>query len=143
MNENLPIRLFFSKYLKFQEDKYLNPNVFCWIGYHMTSENKNTSLTEVENLFNKHKALFVDSDEKEIKATIFNHLNENQILETFNDFYKYNIIYDLILKWIHEEGEYNFDYKWLSNKSSEELIPSIKNGFMKTFNISIDNLKIL
>ena len=29
-DENQPIRMFFSKYIRFQEDKLKYPNVFCW-----------------------------------------------------------------------------------------------------------------
>ena len=35
-NENLPIRLMFSKFIRFQEDKKIQPNVFCWVGFHAT-----------------------------------------------------------------------------------------------------------
>ncbi|NOT93421.1 hypothetical protein [Ferruginibacter sp.] len=36
--ENLSIRLFASKYIRFQEDKLRYPSIFCWTGKSMTSE---------------------------------------------------------------------------------------------------------
>lgn len=141
--ENLAVRLLFSKFLRFQEDKTKYANVFCWIGYHMTGKNKTVDLNIVEELFNKHKAPFVDSADKEIKATLFRHINEEQLLDTFNRFYQFHIMYDLILRWVYEAGEYKYDYKWLSNKEHEKLTPIIKNGFELLFGISPDDLKIL
>lgn len=141
--ENLAIRLLFSKYLRFQEDKVKYANVFCWIGYHMTGKNKTVDLAIVKKLFNKHKAPFIDSTDNEIKPIIFEHANEDQILETFNRFYQFHIMYDLVMRWVYEEGEFKYDYKWLSNKSYDELTPVVKNGFEKIFGISPDDLKIL
>ncbi|WP_271729828.1 hypothetical protein [Aquimarina algiphila] len=141
--ENLPIRLIFSKYYRFQEDKYKYPNVFCWFGFHATSKNSNIDFKSMNDLFNKHHALYTDDIDGEIKPTLYKGKSEKNIMDTFNTFYQFNILYDLIFKWVSEEGEFNFDYKWLFNKRAETEIPAIKDMLEKYFNIALDEIKIL
>lgn len=142
-NKNLPIRLMFSKYFRFQEDKYEHPNVFCWFGFHSTSENPNIEFDIVNKLYLKHHALFTDDYDEEIKPTIFEGVEEKNIMESFNNFYNYNILYDLILRWVYEEGEFKYDYKWLANERSDSFIPHVKDSFYQHFGVSIDDLKII
>ena len=142
-NENFPIRLMFSKYYRFQEDKFKYPNVLCWFGYHATSQNPNLDFKIVDSLYKKHHALFIDDYDGEIKPTIFENRTEENIKNTFNKFYEFNILYDLILKWIYEEGEFKFDYKWLANERSASFIPFVKEGFKKQFGISLDDISVL
>lgn len=141
--ENLPIRLMFSKYFRFQEDKKQYPNLFCWFGYHATSENKNIDIKIVDLIYKKHHALFVDAEDGEIKPTIFEGRTKENIANSFNYFYKFNIHYDMILKWISEEGVFNLDYKWLAKNRADSFIPSIKEEFTKQFGISIDEISIV
>jgi len=53
------------------------------------------------------------------------------------------MIFELILKWISEEGEFKFDYKWLLNERNDGSIPRLKEEFKKLFNISIDEIKAI
>jgi hypothetical protein len=62
---------------------------------------------------------------------------------TFNKFYQHTIFYELILKWISEEGEFKFDYKWLFNQRNDENIPIIKKQFKDLFDIDIEDISIL
>ena len=141
--DNLPIRLLFSKYLRFQEDKFKYPNVFCWFGLHAKSGSPNIDFKVVNSLYLKHHALFIEDYDGEIKPVIFEGRIEENIIETFNAFYNFTILYDLILKWIYEEGEFNLNYKWLVNKRAEEFKPIIYNEFNKLFGISICDINIL
>lgn len=138
-NENLPIRLIFSKYFRFQEDKFKYPNIFCWAGYCLS--NLSSDFDVANALYQKHHALFMDDVDGEIKATIFQGKEEAKLLESFNNFYAYNILYDLTLKWVIEDGEFNFDYKWLAGERSETFIPGIKENFKKLFGIDIEMIK--
>ncbi|WAC11419.1 hypothetical protein [Dyadobacter pollutisoli] len=142
-NYNLPIRVLFSKFLRFQEDKYLHPNVFCWFGLYASSKSTNVEYEIVQNLYKKHHALFIDDYDNEVKPVIFEGVEEENISETFNAFYQYFILLDMILKWVNEKGEFKFDYKWLSNKSADEMIPVIKEDFAKMFKISPNDITIL
>lgn len=135
----MPFRLFFSKYLRFQEDKYENPHYFCWVGYHIPNAKSN----EVMELFEKHKALFIDSEDGEIKPVLQKNVNEKVLSETFNKFYHHTILYELILKWISEEGDFKLDYKWLLNKRNDENTSKIKDAFNHHFGIEIDKIKTL
>ena len=136
---NMPFRLFFSKYLRFQEDKYENPHYLCWIGHHIANAESN----EVMELFEKHKALFIDSEDGEIKPIIQKNVNEESLYKTFNKFYQHTILYELILKWISEDGEFKLDYKWLLNKRNDENTQNIKELFKFHFGIEIDEVTAL
>jgi hypothetical protein len=137
--ENLPIRLMFSKYFRFQEDKFKYPNILCWVGYHLS--NLSSEFETANSLYKKHHALFMDDDDGEIKATIFDGKQEEKLLESFNNFYAYNILYDLTLKWISEDGEFTFDYKWLAGERAQTFLPKIKENFKKLFGIDIEMIK--
>lgn len=143
--EHLSVRLFTSKYIRFQEDKLKYPNFFCWTGKSMTSEAcKELDLNLVEKIFEKHKALFIDDSDGEIQPLIFEHLSEQNTIDTFQAFYTYNTTYDMIMKWIRESGEFNYDYKWLSSKYPEnEMKDWIRNNFKLVFGIYPEELKVI
>ncbi|EDP70660.1 hypothetical protein FBALC1_07873 [Flavobacteriales bacterium ALC-1] len=139
VNNLFHIKLFFSKYLQFQNDKYEHPNIFCWIGYHMTPANKDVAYAA--KIFNKHRVLFQVAPDGNIKPSLFEHLDEANTVEAFNFFYRNNILDDLILKWICEEGEFQFDYNWLTPFTDDEQINRLKEYFERIFDFSIDNIK--
>lgn len=142
-DENLPIRLMFSKYYRFQEDKQKYPNILCWFGYHAYSKNPDVQFEIIDSLYQKHHALFMDDFDGEIKPTIFSGRKEENIMSSFNQFYAFNIIYDLAMKWVYEEGEFKFDYKWLAGERAQTFTPVIKNNFFHQFGIDIDSIKIV
>ena len=135
---NMPFRFFLAKYIRFQEDKYENPHIFCWIGHHL-------SIDSVSNipLFEKHATPFVDSEDGEIKPLIFSGVDETNLYNTFNKFYQHTIVYELILKWVSEEGEFKLDYKWLFNTRNDENIPLIKKEFKDLFGVELDEIEIV
>jgi hypothetical protein len=137
--ENLPIRLMFSKYFRFQEDKLIHPNILCWIGYHLS--NQGSDFDNANMLYQKHHALFMDDDDGEIKATIFAGKPKDKLLKSLNYFYAFNVIYDLVLKWVSEEGEFKFNYKWLAGERAESFTPKIKSNFKEQFGIDIETIK--
>ncbi|WP_114938122.1 hypothetical protein [Mucilaginibacter endophyticus] len=140
---NLPIKLMFSKYYRFQEDKYEYPHVLCWFGYHCTPKNKIIEFDIVNSLYKKHHALFMDAADGEIKPTIFEGRTEENIKNSFNLFYAFNILYDQTLKWVAEEGAFKFDYGWLAGERAKTFTPSIKRNFKNQWGISMDDIKIL
>ncbi|RSK43295.1 hypothetical protein [Hymenobacter perfusus] len=142
LNENLSIRLMFSKYYRFQEDKQKYPNVFCWFGYHGASNNDEV-FGIVDYIRKKHHALFIDDYDGEIKPVVFDGQEEEDIWDTFNDFYMYNVLYDIILKWVSQEGDFKFDYTWLASSRADNIVNIVKKDFEKNFNISMDDVKIV
>lgn len=136
-NENMPFRLFFAKFLNFQLDKREFPEIFCWIGNHLSSGKNPTAM----QLFEKHKALFIKKENGETTAMINDQHNSEQLYKTYNTFYFYTIIYELILKWISEEGEFKYDLKWLmADKNPDNHIERLKMEFKKIFGIEIEEI---
>ncbi len=144
-SNNLPIRLFFSKYLKMQQDKLKYPNVFCWIGKSMTSECcSEIELEKVVELFDKHRALYIDDIDKEIHPMHFDEFPSENIEKSFNAFYTYNTSYDMIHKWIKQEGDFTYDYEWLTPKyTKEETTKWIRENFKDMFTIYPEDITII
>lgn len=142
---NLPVRLFFSKYLRFQEDKFEQPQFFCWPGLGFIEHSKNElHLTEVESLFNRHLALFVNNIGGGVYPMLFECYEETQINSTFNDFYVWNSSYDMIRNWITQNGPFKFDYKWLSSSYNQAEIESwICRNFEDIFKVNPKDFKII
>jgi len=138
--ENFPIRLMFSKFINFQKDKYNNPAFFCWVGFHITN-----NITDIEeNLFNEHQTLFLDGMDGDIYPRILPNKKEEDIKEAMNLFYTWISSYNLTKQWIVEEGEFEYDYLWLTSKfTPQEVDKWAKNTFVNLFNINPDEFKIL
>lgn len=143
-SENLPIRLFASKYIRFQEDKIKYPNIFCWPGKSMTGEqSKELNFKLVEAIFNKHQALFIDDENGVIKPSLFDDCPIENINETFKTFYGFNTTYDMIMKWVREPGEFKYDYEWLTpNFDQNEIKNWVRQNFKETFKIFPEDLKV-
>lgn len=143
--ENLAIRLFASKYIRFQEDKLKYPSIFCWPGKSMTSElAKELNFDLVETIFNKHHALFIDDENEVIKPTLFKGCETENIQETFNTFYTFNTTYEMIMKWVREPGEFTYDYSWVTTNFKESDVKNwIRENFKTSFNIYPEELIII
>lgn len=143
--ENMEVRLFASKYIRFQQDKIKYPSIFCWTGKSMTNEaSKEINLKLVEKIFKKHQALFIDDTEGVIKPIIFENCSQEDIEATFNLFYAYNTTHDMIMKWIKEKGDFTYDYQWLTTKHSDEEMKNwIRNNFKKVFSIYPEDLIVI
>jgi hypothetical protein len=143
--ENLAIRLFASKYIRFQEDKLKYPGIFCWPGKSMTGEHaRELDFTLVENIFNKHHALFMDDENGVIKPTLFEGCEQKNIQETFNTFYTFNTTYEMIMKWVRQPGEFTYDYSWVTADFSESDVKNwIRENFKTSFNIYPEELSII
>ncbi|HEY0978681.1 MAG TPA: hypothetical protein VGE21_14515, partial [Flavobacteriales bacterium] len=141
--ENLSIRIILSKYIRFQEDKWECPHVFCWFGIHAASGVEGVDVEYIRTLFNKHHAPFVEGDDGEVKPVLFEGRNEENIASSFNSFYNFIIFYDIVKQWVSEEGDFTFDYTWLSNKSNSELIAYVKKAFKDQFDVSMDDIIVV
>lgn len=60
---NLPVRVFFAKFLRFQLDKLATPQFFCWPGMWMSERAGIWNVEDALRLFNRHEALFIDGPE--------------------------------------------------------------------------------
>lgn len=143
--ENMEIRLFASKYIRFQQDKIKYPSIFCWTGKSMTKEaDKELTFEIVEHVFNRHRALFIDDVEGTIKPSTFDNCNQEDIYNTFQLFFTCNTTHDMIMKWITENGSFKYDYQWLTKKHDDQIMINwIRNNFKEVFNIYPEELNVL
>ncbi len=142
---NLSIRLFFSKYVRFQQDKVNYPQVFCWPGRNMTDEaSPELDPALVKTLFEKHRALFIDESDGEIRPLLFEGYPEDNLVESFNAFYEYNVSYDMINKWIREPGPFTYNYDWLTSTGDKQQLKEwVRESFKNQFGIYPEELTVL
>ncbi|WFE71013.1 hypothetical protein P8S55_14660 [Halomonas sp. M1] len=116
---NQPIRLIFSRFIRFQQDKLINPEYFCWTGVY--SAGAKCSEKSVR-LFSEHEALFKDKIDGDIYPRIFPGKEQELVQSTFDKFYSWVATYNLSRQWIIEDGEFSYDFWWLTSKyTMEEL----------------------
>lgn len=119
--ENQPIRVLFSQYVKYQKDKLINPAYFCWTGVYSAGDKASE---KGMNLFLKHQALFSDKADGDIYPRRFPDKDEAKIQKTFDIFYIWVAIYDLCRQWIVGDGEFEYDYFWMSSKHTMKELES-------------------
>lgn len=142
---NTAVRLFFSKFLRFNESKLEHPQFFVWTGVCM-SPNKDTgiSLKIAEQLFHKHKALFTDGTDGDVYPTIFEHASQENIQASFDQFYQWNSVYDMVKQWIIKDGDFSYNYDWLTKKFMPEDVKKWACGnFQQFFKIHPDDINVL
>jgi len=141
-NENQPVRIILSKYLKFCNDKVEHPEFFCWPGAWKAG---GRAKELHEKLWLSHLSLFMDKKgDKGIYPREFPDAPKENIYDTFNNFYAWNIMYNLTRQWIFGEGAFNYDYSWLSEKyDSEELKKYADDIFKNAYGEYPDNFEIL
>jgi len=139
--ENLPIRLVFSRFIRYQEDKLSNPAFFCWTGVYIAGEKCSQ---ESMHLFQEHQALFSDKADGDIYPRKFPSKDSASVQKTFDQFYTWVTVYDLSRQWIVEGGEFSYDYFWLTSKHSmEELKGWAAHNFKLAYGVEIDDFKVL
>jgi hypothetical protein len=145
LQTNQPIRLFFSKFLRFQEDKVKYPQAFCWPGMNFINLTGNTvDLPEMFNLFEKHKALFTDDIHGNIYHSAHIKHTPEQLDQTLNDFFTWNSVYDLTRQWVSKEGPFSLSFDWLSSKYSKSEMESwVSNNFESVYSVGPDMFQVL
>lgn len=137
--ENLPIRLIFSRFIRYQQDKLNTPEFFCWPGVY-TAGDKST--VEAVNLFKEHQSLFSDKADGDIYPRTFPDKEDRQVKNTFDIFYSWIITYDLTRQWIAGDGPFDYDYLWLTSKhNQEEVADWAKNEFKNVYGVDPDEFK--
>jgi hypothetical protein len=90
--------------------------------------------------FGRHQPLFTADLDGEIRPSLFKDRDEAKIYQTFNDFYGWNVLYDLVRQWTVTDGPFNYDYTWLTPKYSADVIkPWVDTRFKNVFNVSLDD----
>lgn len=143
--ENLPIRVFVARYIKFQMDKCANPEFFCWPGIHLTNHAIDEgSLLSYSKLFNEHAAIFVDGEDGDVYPKVLPNRDPKNVERTFSVFYSWIGVYDLTRQWMVGEGDFNFDFGWLTSKYGEdELKEWVCMAFASLYGVSPDSFDVI
>lgn len=144
-DENLPVRLYFAKHIRFAEDRIKNPEFFCWPAMHFV-QNPAFAFDHKQSLdyWDKHSPLFVADFGDEVRPVLAEGRSEEDVYHTFNRFYMWNAIYGLVRQWVFNSGPFKYDYKWLAPKYSEEELKTwVSSAFRHSYGISTDEFDVL
>lgn len=134
-NQDLPIRLLFARYLRFQIDKAQRPEFFTWPGAWMTNRgDKHRSPADILPLFRRNEALFHSVPSGEIRPRLLAGRPEHNIQRMFDEFYAANVTYNLVRQWISADGPFDFDFAWLApDHDQDEVRQWAERNFQKEF----------
>jgi hypothetical protein len=139
---NIVVRVLFSHFVSFCVDKLKHPEFFCWTGAWMAGRRVcETS----QSLFLRYLSLFTDKADDE--GIFPRHLPDKEpsaLIKTLTNFYCNVMIYDLAQQWVLEEGEFAFDYAWLSTSySGDEMTEWAKRLFHQMYGVHLDDFEIV
>lgn len=139
--QNMPIRLISSSFILFSLDKMNHPEFFCWPGYWKTHRSKGDG---IESLWLNNLSLFSDKeDDGGIFIRQFPGVDSKHLKATLNNFFGSNLLYDLSRQWVLREGEFSFNFSWLSEKISEQQWREWAEVFFeKQYGIKLSNIEI-
>jgi hypothetical protein len=124
--ENVPVRVLFSHFLAFMQDRLVEPEFFCWPEAWMAGERV---ADEALALFGKHQALFLDKEDDDgIFPRLHPDKDEALVQEMFNTFYAATVTYDLTDQWISRPGPFSYGYDWLSQTTNTDVMKAFANG---------------
>ncbi len=143
--ENLPVRLFLARFVRFHQDKKVHPEFFCWPGAWMTAlRNEGLSPDKALLLFEEHRALFLDREDGDVYPRTFDNRDEGSVQETFDAFYSWVAIYELTRQWMVGSGNFNLGFSWLTSKYAvSEVEEWASSNFKKAFGVSINEFRIV
>jgi hypothetical protein len=141
---NLPIRVFFAQFLRFQLDKLADPQFFCWPGMWMCERAGTWDLENSQRLFNRHEALFMDGPDGDVYPRVLRNKNAKFVTRTFDAFYSNVAAYELTRQWIVEDGPFELDFLWLTSQYSRaEVGDWASHIFEQSFGVRPDAFRIL
>jgi hypothetical protein len=144
-DENLPVRLYFAKHIRFAEDRLAHPEFFCWPAMHLgDSRIVQPDLNKSMRLWNRHAPIFYADLSGEIRPILVQGRSASNIQSTFNRFYTWNVLYDIIRQWIISDVPFNYDYAWLTPKYTlNEKKEWASMTFKHAFGVSLDDFELL
>ncbi len=139
---NVPVRVLFSHFLAFSEDKLSKPEFFCWPGAWMTGKRVSPEIVE---LFERHSAPFVDrAEDGGIYPRLMADKDEATVQVTFDTFYAMNVTYDLTRQWIAKAGPFEYDYRWLSSSGAQTDLKNFGDRhFKKIYGVHPDSFELI
>ncbi|WP_144241822.1 hypothetical protein [Pseudomonas chlororaphis] len=116
---NQPVRVIFSHFLRFNQDKLEAPEFFCWSGLFRHTK----ADPEYNNLWLRNLSLFTDkADDNGIYPRLRKGVSEKNLINTLNSFYGNSINYDLTRQWTIQSGNFKYDYLWLTESFEESVV---------------------
>ena len=139
---NLPIRVFFSHFVSFCDDRLRRPEFFCWPGVWKVGRNASD---EIRALWLRHLSLFSDHPEKPgVYPRKWPDRDETAVRATFESFYGTMALYDLTRQWILKDGPFVYDYRWLMENYSQEKAEAWANDtFKQVYGLTLTAFEIL
>lgn len=143
--ENLPVRVFLARFIRYQIDKAKTPEFFCWPGVWMTKTKENGISTErALALYEEHRALFLDKEDGDVYPRTFDNRNEKTVHATFEAFYAWVAIYELTRQWLVGSSGFDYDFAWLSSKHQrEEMEAWVGKHFEDAYGVSPASFRVV
>ncbi|HET7463800.1 MAG TPA: hypothetical protein VFJ82_21270 [Longimicrobium sp.] len=143
---NLPVRVFFARFLTLQAHKARHPEFFTWPGAWSIDRGGDGGPTyeEVADILTRNEPLFVDAPDGEVRPRLLRGRAEADVQETFDAFFGWNAAYDLVRQWTVEDGPFRFDFAWLSpGATGEQLRRWASAPFQALFGVDPSEFTIL
>ena len=139
---NFPVRVCFAKFLRFAEDRLRRPEFFCWPAMHFFEGGPiDVTLADSKKLFDRHKPMFLANLGGEIRPSLSGR-DETAVSKMFNTFFGANIVYDMVRQWTVRNGPFEYDYSWLTETYTPELIKPFADGLFKSaFGVEPDRFR--
>ena len=118
---DLPVRLFLSRFISLQLDKAKYPQYFVWPGFHSGVRlGISAQSDEIRTILNRNGPLFLSTFNGEVQPRLeLGDRTSDDIYATFNAFYQWIILYDLIFQWMARDGPFELNFNWLTKRESE------------------------
>jgi hypothetical protein len=139
---NNVVRVLFSHFLAFNQDKLAAPEVFCWPGAWMSGDNVSQ---RVADLFERHGALFVDREtDSGIYPRVRKGYDEGAVQKMFDDFYATTVVYEMTDQLIAKAGPFDYKYDWLKPSATPaEFKDFADRQFEAAYGVAADDIPIL
>lgn len=129
---NHPIRVLLSRFIQFQRDKLASPHFFCWPGVCMTSDQQVIDPSEALRLFNKHEALFLNRADLDVYPRLVRGIDEAKLQALLDNFFVWVSMYELTRQWLIEDGQFQYEFGWLTSKFSDDEVKRWVDEFFKS-----------
>lgn len=140
-DRNIVLKLLTGEFISFVNDRIDYPEFFCWAGYWL---NQGGSQVPRE-LWLSHLSLFSDkADDDALYPRKHPGRAEQDVLETFNQFFASMILYDLTRQWVLLPGPFKLEYSWLTLDADDPGFHERVNGvFRKHYDVNLADFSIL
>jgi hypothetical protein len=139
---NQPVQVMFGQFASYCRDKLRHPEILCWPGAAMAGKHLKE---ESAGVFSRQSPLFVDrADTEMIVPVVRSGLDEGDVMETFQNFYNGQALYDLTRQWIKSTGPFTYNYRWLQpNGTTQQMKEWADRIFANAFGVEPDDFRHL